>query len=169
MKSFDLASHFKYIAVLVLLVMAQRFVVPFITIREAGPQLPILLVAFIALGRGQVQSTVYGFTAGLLGDFLAVETMGIGALALTLAGFMAGYFFDPERAEEALRSGRYVATVTVTAVMYYLLYIFTFFRSLNENVAELLLRIGLGGAVYTAVISIVVVLIAAKIGSRIKV
>ncbi|NOY05730.1 MAG: rod shape-determining protein MreD [Chlorobi bacterium] len=169
MNSFNLGSHVKYIAVLVLLVMAQQFVVPFITIKEAGPQFPVLLVAFIALGYGQIQSTVYGFVAGLLGDVLAMETIGIGALALTLAGFAAGYFFDQERTDEPLGSSRYVVTVIVTAMMYYLLYIFTYFRSLNENVAELILRIGLGGAVYTAVIGIVVALIASRTGSRIKV
>ncbi len=169
MKSFDLGSHLKYVSVLVFLVLAQSFVVPFLTIKQAGPQLPILLVAFIALGHGQVQSTAYGFSAGLLGDILTMETIGIGALALTLAGFMAGYFFDPERTDETLGSARYIATVAVTAVTYNMLYIFTYFRSLNENVVELLLRIGLGGAVYTAVISIVVVLIASRTGSRIKV
>ncbi len=169
MKSFNPGLHLKYIGVLVLLVLAQRFFVPFITIRDAGPQLPILLVVFIALRHGQIQSTVYGFTAGLLTDILTVDTIGIGALALTLAGFMAGYFFDPERIDEALRTGRYVAIVTITAVLFNLLYIFTFFRTLNENTAELLLRIGMGGAVYSVVFSIIVVLIASRTVSKIKV
>lgn len=61
-----------------------------------GAQFDLLLVALvsIALLRGSVVGATAGFTAGLIVDVTTMNTLGLSALLLTVAGFWAGRYAE---------------------------------------------------------------------------
>jgi rod shape-determining protein MreD len=56
------------------------------------PDLLLLVVVCVGLLRGSIAGAVLGFAGGLVVDFLALDTLGITSLVLTLAGFWAGRY-----------------------------------------------------------------------------
>ena len=54
----------------------------------------MLYLVYIALRRGQIEATINGFIIGLLQDVITTQFFGLAALSKTIAGFVAGYFFN---------------------------------------------------------------------------
>lgn len=56
------------------------------------PDLVFIVVICEGLLRGSERGALFGFVAGLFGDFLAGNIVGIGSLVRMLTGFVAGFF-----------------------------------------------------------------------------
>jgi len=54
------------------------------------PNLPLILLVYVALFAGPEQGTVVGFLIGFFEDSLSIELMGINALVKTVLGFVLG-------------------------------------------------------------------------------
>lgn len=65
-----------------------------IEVAEGHPDIVLVLVIGIALLRGPLFGAVAGFWAGLVLDVVSLETLGLTALLLTLAGYFAGRLGD---------------------------------------------------------------------------
>ena len=117
------------------------------------PDLVLLTVVFIALLAGQVEAALLGFAIGLCQDAYSPQDLGLNALAKSLVGFAVGF----------CRSGLLADTVQVQVIIliaavfvhdsiYYL-------GSSSTSVTQvpyLLLRFGIGRALYTGVLGIFV-------------
>ena len=82
-------------AIAVLVFLAALFQVTiFTTLELFGGTADLLLVALIgiALLRGSVAGALAGFFGGLLLDVLTLDTLGVTALVLALAGFWTGRY-----------------------------------------------------------------------------
>lgn len=158
----------RYGALLLLLCLAQIIVVPLISIAGVSPDIVLLGVVVIALRNGQLHATIAGFLAGLFIDCSIGEVMGLSALAKTVAGFAAGYVFQPDNTERAYRSPRFVAATALAALVHQTVYVFGYVRSFDSAVPLLLLRHGAGMAAYTTVCAVVFVLIASRMRQRIS-
>jgi len=82
-----------------------------------GGAADLLLVVVVALGlaRGSIAGAVLGFTGGLVVDLVALDTLGITSLVLTLAGFWAGRYRETTGRDRSLAPLIAVGAITVLA------------------------------------------------------
>ncbi len=83
----------KYIAhtfVLVIALVLQITTIDLVSIREIRPDLLILALTHIGLREGRGRTTFFGFLAGLAEDTLGSGLLGLGSLAKSIVGFIAG-------------------------------------------------------------------------------
>jgi rod shape-determining protein MreD len=136
------------------LLLLQTTFLPFIALGGYLPDLFIIYLVYIALRRGQIEATVSGFIIGLLQDILTTQFFGLVALSKTIAGFVAGYFFNENTAEQTLGSYRYVLLVALCSVVHNLLYFIFFFQGSNDFVLFSTIEYTMGTTLYTCVISV---------------
>ncbi|MFA5809289.1 MAG: rod shape-determining protein MreD [Thermoleophilia bacterium] len=77
-------------AILLLAVVVQTTLAPFLTVLGAKPDVAMVIVVCLAMMRGPVLGAVVGFSAGLLIDVALVQTLGISSFLFTLAGYFSG-------------------------------------------------------------------------------
>jgi rod shape-determining protein MreD len=116
------------------LLLLQTTFLPFIALGGYLPDLFILYLVYIALRRGQIEATISGFIIGILQDIITTQFFGLAALSKTIAGFVAGYFFNENTAEQTLGSYRYVLLVGLCSVIHNLTYFIIFFQGSNDSV-----------------------------------
>lgn len=63
-----------------------------IEVASGHPDLMLVLVVSLALLRGPLLGSVAGFSAGLVIDLAAIQTLGLSSLLLTFVGYWAGRF-----------------------------------------------------------------------------
>jgi len=136
------------------LLLLQTTFLPFIALGGYLPDLFILYLVVVALRRGQIEATISGFIIGILQDTITTQFFGLAALSKTIAGFVAGYFFNENTAEQTLGSYRYVLLVLLCSVVHNLIYFTIFFQGNNTSVFISTLESTLGTTLYTCVISI---------------
>jgi rod shape-determining protein MreD len=90
-----LKKYFLYIALVVVLAFAQRFLFAQLVILHASPDILAIFIAFISVSAGQRTGINYGFGAGLVAGMLS-GNIGLSALVGTVQGFTAGFYHVPE-------------------------------------------------------------------------
>ena len=80
------------VAIVFLAALLQATVVASLDLLGGTPDLLLLALIGIALLRGAVAGAVAGFGAGLLLDVLTLDTLGVTALILALAGYWTGRY-----------------------------------------------------------------------------
>jgi len=136
------------------LLLLQTTFLPFIALGGYLPDLFILYLVVVALRRGQIEATISGFIIGILQDTITTQFFGLAALSKTIAGFVAGYFFNENTAEQSLGWYLYVLLVLLCSVVHNLIYFTIFFQGNNTSVFISTLESTLGTTLYTCVISI---------------
>jgi rod shape-determining protein MreD len=136
----------------------------FIAIGGIVPDIPLILVVYLALRRGQIVGTVVGFGMGLALDLLGgTESMlGLSALAKTSAGFIAGYFYNENKMSQILGGYQFVVIVTLASAVHNLLYFLVFLQGSGINWTMTLLRYGLPTTLYTAAVSVIPMFVSAR-------
>jgi rod shape-determining protein MreD len=151
------------------LTLLQAYLSGLLSIGNVPPDFLILGVVYIALKEGQMYGTIAGFAVGLLIDLHMGELVGISALAKTLSGFAAGYFFDEQRVSnfaEQYSTLFVVALCTaISAIIQYTIYIRSFDAAMIGN----LFVHAIGSVVYTGIFALALVLVAARRPQRIRV
>ena len=79
-----------YTFVLIIALVLQITIIDLLSIRKIKPDLLILAITYIGLSEGRGRTTVFGFLVGLLEDALGSGLLGIGSLAKSIVGFIAG-------------------------------------------------------------------------------
>jgi rod shape-determining protein MreD len=138
------------------LLLLQTTFIPFISLGGYLPDLFMILLVYIGLQRGQIECTISGFILGLLQDIVTIKFFGLAALSKTIAGFVAGYFFNENTIGQTLGSYRYVLLVGLCSVVHNLLYFTIFFQGSEYSIFVSVLVSTLGTTLYTCVISILV-------------
>ncbi len=83
-------SMLKVVAVILLAVVLQTTVAPYLTVLGARPDATLVVVICLAMMRGPLWGAVVGFSTGLLIDISLVQTMGISSFLFTLSGYFSG-------------------------------------------------------------------------------
>jgi rod shape-determining protein MreD len=146
--------YIRSVLVVIGLLLLQTTFLPFITLGGYLPDLFILYLVYVALRRGQIEATISGFIIGLLQDVITTQFFGLAALSKTIAGFVAGYFFNENTVEQTLGSYRYVLLVALCSVIHNLIYFIIFFQGSNESVLFSTIEHTIGITLYTCVISV---------------
>ena len=139
-------------ALLILLgVLLQTSWVNSLAIWDVRPDVVLLIVVFIGITRGQIEATAFGFASGFLLDVYDTESMGLNSLANSVIGFAVAHSRPGIVAEDF----RVQALLLFLASLLHDLVYFTM-HSIASPLAipGLLLRYGLGAAIYTSCVGL---------------
>jgi rod shape-determining protein MreD len=124
-----------------------------ISILGITPDLVLIVLVFVGITRGQIEATALGFLSGLLLDIYNPEWMGVNALANSLIGFAVGYTRIGIVAEDI----QVQAAILFVATLVHDIIYFIFYAISNAlNIFFLILQQGLGTALYTTVLGILI-------------
>lgn len=140
------------------LLIIQITIVPLIAINGIIPDLLIILLVYYTLRLGQLEGTIIGFTYGLFYDLITGGLLGSSMLSKAITGFIVGYFFSENKKDIYFKS--YVFPLIVLLGSTVDSFILSFFTTveLNTNMAGLFIQQGLLPGIYTAILSIIVVI-----------
>lgn len=150
----EMQPYIRSALVVIGLLLLQTTFLPFISLGGYLPDLFILYIVYIALRRGQIEATISGFIIGLLQDIITTQFFGLAALSKTIAGFVAGYFFNENTTEQTLGSYRYVLLVALCSVVHNFLYFIIFFQGTSGSLLSSVFECTIGMTLYTCIISV---------------
>lgn len=158
----SLVTLMRYAAVALLLVLLQLNL-GMIAVEDVAPDLLVIFAVYIALREGQFTGIIAGFVVGLLFDIISSDIMGTNALAKLVAAFVAGYFFDEQLGlEEAIGTFRFLGIVALSALIHNIIYYFFYVQPTDLSFWSFFGRIGIASALYTTVVAVFVMLVAAR-------
>ena len=137
-----------------LLSVAHVVILKYVAVQSVTPDLLLILVVWIAVSEGQFIGTLAGFGAGLLYDVTSGDVLGSNALAKTVAGFVAGYFYKDNLAMVTIGSYRFLLIVTVCAFVHNLLYFFFYVQPMEVSFWSFFLIYGVATTLYTSVAAV---------------
>lgn len=139
------------------ILLIQLTVVQYLSIGGYVPDLILILLVFYALVGGQLYGTILGFVLGFFFDLLTGGVIGVAMLTKTFAGFIAGYFSGEGKAENYIKS--YIFALIVLLCGFFDSIIYSLFTNIDFNfqLVKLIFMQGLIPALYTAVVSLLVV------------
>lgn len=141
------------IVALGILILQSTFI-PFLAIGGYSPDLFVIWIVYMAIRRGQIDATAAGFVVGLLQDLVSTQFFGLGALAKTVCGFTAGYFFNENNTEQILGSYRFMLITGLSSAVHNLVYFTLFFQGISDTVLIDVMRVSGATTVYTMFISL---------------
>lgn len=135
-----------------ILILLQVLTVPFISIENIVPFLPILPLVYFTLLNGQIFGTVSGAIIGLLFDIVSGGLLGGGVLALSTAGFITGYFYGENKFDINTRLFWFIVYLFTATFIFSFLYASLSPNNPNLTFLSLIIFEGLLPAVYTSII-----------------
>jgi rod shape-determining protein MreD len=136
------------------LLVLQTTFIPFLSIGGFVPDLFLIWVVYVAVRYGQMEATVTGFLVGLLQDAVTMQFFGLSALTKTVAGFVAGYFFNENSTEQTLGSYRFILILLLSSSVHNLLYYGIFLQGIQDAVVTTTIEFSVATALYTALLSV---------------
>jgi len=115
------------------LLILQLTLAPLIVYKNVGPDLVILPVIYFAIKEGQTYGMVLGFIIGFLFDLFSGGIIGSAMFSKTIAGFIAGYFYNENKIDLTLGSAFFVLIVFICSSVNSFLYTLL---SASENIAN---------------------------------
>lgn len=145
-----------YIIGSLLLVVLQTTAMKFLAIGEVVPDIVVIWIVYIAVKEGQLSATVAGFLLGLVLDLMSGQDgmLGLSALAKTIAGFIAGYFYNENKTFQTLGGWRFISAIGVAALLHNVVYFIIFLQGTPIGLMAAILFYGIPAAVYTTVVGL---------------
>jgi len=138
-------------ALIILGVIIQTTVAPYLTVLGAKPDSTLVLVICIALIRGPVWGAVVGFCTGLLLDVALMQTMGISSFLYTLAGYTGGRYAEGVDIESWIPP---MVTVFIASIVVQFVHaVIMFLLGIEASVSFVLIRVVLPTAVLGALLA----------------
>jgi rod shape-determining protein MreD len=141
------------LAILVLLLLQTTFI-PFLSMGGFLPDVLLIWVVYIGVTRGQLEATITGFAVGLLQDAVTIQFFGLSALTKTLAGFVAGYFFNENLTEQTLGSYRFLLITLLSSFVHNVLYYGIFLQGIQDALFTTMIEFSVAVSLYTALVSV---------------
>ena len=136
------------------LLLLQTTFIPFLSVAGFLPDLLLIWVVYIAVTRGQMEATVTGFVVGLLQDVVTIQFFGLTALTKTVAGFVAGYFFNENSTEQTLGSYRFLMIILLSSFVHNVIYYGIFLQGIQDAVFTTTLEFSIATSVYTGLLGV---------------
>ena len=146
------------------LLVIQITFIPLISIEGVVPDLLLIGLIYFTISLGQIPGTLYGAFFGLTFDLITGSLLGSTMLSYTIAGFTAGYFSAETRREKYLNTFSFTLVVFLCAVVESIVYSFFSILDFNTNIFKLFFDNALLPAVYTGLVSIIVLIFPFKKG-----
>lgn len=155
----------EYIAAIILffpLLLIQVTVIPLISINGIIPDLILILLVYFSIRTDQISGTVLGFLYGFFFDLITGSLIGSTMLSKTVAGFIAGYFSSETKRENYLTIFTFPLIVFLCSTISS--FILSFFSTIDfsKNILIIFFEQGLFPGLYTAVVSVAVIIFQPK-------
>ncbi len=146
--------YITYAVVALLLNVVHVVFLRFVAVSSVTPDLLLILTVWIALAEGQFTGMIAGFLCGLLFDVVSEDVIGSNALAKTVAGFVAGYYWRQGFAMNTIGSYRFLFIVALSGGVHNLLYYFFYVRPMQISFGMFFLKYGVATTLYTTVAAV---------------
>lgn len=155
------------ILILLAIVIGHTLLADLVAIGGLTPDLPLVAVVFVALRYGQIPGTLAGFGTGLALDLLSAGdgVMGLSALAKTVAGFLAGYFYNETKSQQLLGGYEFVVLVGAIALVHNVLYFVILLQGTDITWSMAIVRYGIPSALYTAAAALIPMFVISRKGA----
>lgn len=149
--------HVRLSLISFLLIVVNATLVDFITIGNAVPDILLIWIVYVAVTQGQLAATLYGFFIGLGVDLIAGDDgmLGLSTFVKTLAGFLAGYFFNDNKIELTLSSWKFVVAVGLCTLLHNGIYFLIFLRGSEISWWHSIAWYGVPSMLYTTALTAV--------------
>jgi len=148
-------EHYIRSALLALgLLLLQTTFLPFLSVGGFLPDIFLIWIVYVAITRGQLEATITGFLAGLTQDSVTIQFFGLMALTKTLAGFIAGYFFNDNLTAQTLGSYRFVLIVLLASFVHNVLFYGIFLQGVQDSVFLTTMEFSIASSLYTGLLSL---------------
>jgi len=145
--------HLRSILIVFGLLFLQTTFIPLLSLGGIVPDLLLVWVVFTALRRGQVETTVAGFLVGLLQDLVSTQLFGLAALSKTVAGFLAGYFYNENKTDQTLGTYRFLLIVGLCSLVHNGIYFLIFLQGTDSSLILSTVQFSLATTAYTMAVS----------------
>jgi rod shape-determining protein MreD len=145
-----------YILVSLILVLLHTTLVRFVAIGSLVPDILLVWIVYIAIREGQMAGMIAGFIIGLTVDLLSGPDgmLGLAALTKTVAGFLAGYFYNENKTLQTLSGYQFLVAVGVISLVHNVIYFLIFLQGTTVSWWGALLFHGAPTTVYTVAVSL---------------
>lgn len=150
------------ILIFIPILFSQIFAVPFISFDNIGPNLILILLVFCTLLNGQIYGSILGFIFGLFFDLLSGGIIGSAMFSLTSAGFIAGYFFNPNKIETNFSLLNFFFIVFLSATIESFLFTILGPDEFNFDLLKLIFERSVVPGFYTSIIALIVIVLLPK-------
>lgn len=141
------------LAIFIILSFLQVNIISFFSIDGIEPHLPMLVLIFFTLRKGQIFGTLMGALLGLIYDFISGSPLGINMLGMTLAGFGVGIFYRDNR-DFFTESFLFFLLIVLFGVSVNSIIVATLnFRLYDVSFLLILLKYGILPGIYSALVS----------------
>ena len=126
--------------------------VKFLAVGDIVPDLLVIWIVYIAIREGQMAGTIAGFAIGITLDMLSGNNgmLGLGALAKTLAGFTAGYFYNENKTLQTLGGVQFLIALVVVSLAHNLIYFLILLQGTDISPWGAIAFYGVPTTIYTA-------------------
>lgn len=140
----------------ILVFVLQTTVARFLAIQGVVPDIVLLWIVTIAIRRGQIPATIAGFAMGLGLDLISGPdgVLGLSALTKTIGGFLAGYFYNENKALQTLGGFQLPLITALVSLIHNLVYFIVFLQGSGLGWVSMLGLYGLPATAYTTAISV---------------
>jgi rod shape-determining protein MreD len=145
--------HLRSILIVFGLLFLQTTFIPLLSLGGMVPDLLLVWVVFTGLRRGRVETTVAGFLVGLLQDLVSTQLFGLAALSKTVAGFLAGYFYNENKTDQTLGTYRFLLIVGLCSLVHNSIYFLIFLQGTDSSLILSTAQFSLATTAYTMAVS----------------
>ena len=131
---------------LALTVVLQASIVPFLSIGSFRPNLPVLVLIFIAARRGPFYGVIAAFLTGLAVDGLSTGFMGLSSFTFSIVAFLTGKVFY---SDVPMAVGRWALASGIGCLIYSILFIYIYTLGSEASFGSVLFRMALPTTLYT--------------------
>ncbi|MBI3124526.1 MAG: rod shape-determining protein MreD [Ignavibacteriales bacterium] len=152
-----MSNYLKPILYFIPLLLIQLVVVPLISVFGTVPNVIFIMVIYYLLLGGQIYGMILGFLAGFFFDLFSGGVLGASMLSMTIASFIAGYFYNENRVDTNTTSYFFLVILFIAEFINSLIYSFAGNFNPEVRFTSLLLEGALLPAVYTTIFGLGVV------------
>jgi rod shape-determining protein MreD len=145
-----------YILLSIVLLVFSTTLLKFLAIDDIVPDVLLIWIVYLAIKEGQFAGMVAGFLIGLTFDLLSGPDgmLGLSALTKTLAGFLAGYFFDENKTFQTLGGYQFLLAVGLITLVHHAIYFLIFLQGTDIGWGRTLLFYSIPDTFYTTAVSL---------------
>lgn len=145
-----------YIILSLLLVVLDSTLMKFLAIANIVPDILVIWIVYIAVREGQMAGTTAGFFIGLAAAMTGTSEgmFGLAPLAKTIAGFIAGYFYNENKMYNTLGGYQFIVIVGFSSLVHNILYFIIFLQGSGLSWTQSVLSYGVPSTAYTTVVAL---------------
>lgn len=147
-----------------LLILLSTTLLRFLAIGDIVPDVLLIWIVYIAIREGQIAATTAGFLIGLTIDLLsgAEGMVGLAALTKSIAGFLAGYFYNENKTLQTLGGYQFLVAVGVVSLVHNVLYFLIFLQGTDLSWWKIIVSYGLTTTLFSTAAALLPMFIIAR-------